>query len=190
MVEKVFFIGLILFAAASIFTVKLRRSIIYMSVFSLLMSFVALLYHAPDVAIAEAVIGCTLSTILYLIALKKKRICSICFVQQSNHFDDTYIHQGKKKILKVLERFLIEEGVEPQVVYSNEKLEQLLEHKNHNLILTYEDDKMILYGAVEDDLFIKTINFIKMKKKGRTFKNVEVIIYQMEGDTCSVEYLS
>ncbi len=58
-------------------TQKLRNAIIYMGVFSLSIAFVYMLYNAPDVAIAEAVIGSTLATILYLVALQKYKVFTI-----------------------------------------------------------------------------------------------------------------
>ena len=72
--EQISLIMLIVLAIATVQTRKLRNAVIYLGVFSLGMSFVYILYNAPDVAIAEAVIGSTLATILYLVALKKYRI--------------------------------------------------------------------------------------------------------------------
>ena len=71
MTLKIFLFLMILFAAIAIQTEKPVRGAIYLGVFSLICSFVFLLYAAPDVAIAEAIIGSTLSTILYLVALYK-----------------------------------------------------------------------------------------------------------------------
>lgn len=71
MILDLFYVSLVVFAIIAIQTAVLRNAIIYLSVFSLLCSIVYLFLGAPDVAIAEAAIGCTLSTILYLVALKK-----------------------------------------------------------------------------------------------------------------------
>ena len=76
-VEITLLISLIALAVATIEAKKLRRSVIYMGAFSLLSSFVYLLYNAPDVAIAEAFIGCTISVVLLLTALKKYRIINL-----------------------------------------------------------------------------------------------------------------
>ena len=70
MTEKIFLIGLIVLAIAAVNTSHLRRSIIYLGIFSLISSLVYLFYGAPDVAIAEAVIGSSLTTVLFLVALK------------------------------------------------------------------------------------------------------------------------
>jgi uncharacterized MnhB-related membrane protein len=71
MLLNIFLFLLIAFAIIAIQTTKLIRGAIYLGIFSLISSFCFLLYGAPDVAIAEAIIGSTLSTILYLVALYK-----------------------------------------------------------------------------------------------------------------------
>ncbi len=60
---EVTLILVVILAILAIQTNTLRRAIVYLCVFSLLCSFCYLLYQAPDVAIAEAVIGSTLATI-------------------------------------------------------------------------------------------------------------------------------
>jgi len=70
-VEQIFLILLIVFALFSVFATNLKHAIIGMGCFGLWMSFAYLFYHAPDVAIAEAVIASSLGTILYIITIKK-----------------------------------------------------------------------------------------------------------------------
>jgi len=70
-VDKIFLILLIVFALFSVFATNLKHAIICMGSFGLWMSFTYLYYHAPDVAIAEAVIASSLGTILYIITIKK-----------------------------------------------------------------------------------------------------------------------
>lgn len=72
MVETFFLILLLVTAFLTIQQRRLRTAVIFMAVFSLLSSIVFLLYQAPDVAMAEIVIGSTLSTVLYLVALSKQ----------------------------------------------------------------------------------------------------------------------
>ncbi|MDD3867633.1 MAG: DUF4040 domain-containing protein [Clostridia bacterium] len=72
MVETFFLMLLLVTAFLTIQQRRLRTSVIFMAVFSLLSSVVFLLYQAPDVAMAEIVIGSTLSTVLYLVALSKQ----------------------------------------------------------------------------------------------------------------------
>ncbi len=69
--ETIVFILLIIFALFSVFATNLKIAIICSSVFGVWISFAYLLYHAPDVAIGEAVIASSLGTILYIITIKK-----------------------------------------------------------------------------------------------------------------------
>jgi len=64
------YILLLLFAAYSVFAKNLKRAIIGFGVLGLWVSVAYMLYHAPDVAIAEAVISSVLTTILYIITIK------------------------------------------------------------------------------------------------------------------------
>jgi len=64
------YILMILFALFSVFAKNLKRAIIGSSVFGLWASVAYMLYHAPDVAIAEAIISSALATILYIITIK------------------------------------------------------------------------------------------------------------------------
>ncbi len=66
---NILFILLLIFAGAAIMTERPVRGAVYLGVFSLLCAFIFMLYQAPDVALAEAIIGSTLATILYLVAL-------------------------------------------------------------------------------------------------------------------------
>ena len=64
------YILLIIFALFSVFAKNLKRAIVGSSVFGLWVSIAYMLYHAPDVAIAEAVISSSLATILYIVTIK------------------------------------------------------------------------------------------------------------------------
>lgn len=64
------YILLIVFALFSVFAKNLKRAIIGSGVFGLWVSIAYIFYHAPDVAIAEAIISSALSTILFIITIK------------------------------------------------------------------------------------------------------------------------
>ena len=64
------YILLIVFALYSVFAKNLKRAIVGAGVFGLWVSIAYMLYHAPDVAIAEAVISSSLTTILYVVTIK------------------------------------------------------------------------------------------------------------------------
>lgn len=64
------YILLILFAIFSVFATNLKRAIVGSSVFGLWAGVAYMFYHAPDVAIAEAIISSSLTTILYIVTIK------------------------------------------------------------------------------------------------------------------------
>ena len=71
LIQMILLLLLVGLALGAIHTHALRHAVIYLGVYSLISSLIYLLYGAADVAITEAIIGCTLSTILFLVALKK-----------------------------------------------------------------------------------------------------------------------
>jgi uncharacterized MnhB-related membrane protein len=56
-----------------VFSKKLLHSLIFLSLFSMLLALKYLTLQAPDVAITEAALGTGLATIVYLVAIKKTR---------------------------------------------------------------------------------------------------------------------
>jgi len=64
------YILLIVFAIFSVFSRNLKRAIIGSCVFSLWLSVAYVLYQAPDVALAEAIVSACLTTILFIITIK------------------------------------------------------------------------------------------------------------------------
>ncbi len=69
-----FIYGLLLAAACGVvWSRNLIRSLIWLSIFSLLLTFQYVLYRAPDVAITEAALGTGLSTLVFLTAIRKTR---------------------------------------------------------------------------------------------------------------------
>jgi len=86
------YILLIIFALYSVFAKNLKRAIIGSGVFGLWVSIAYMLYHAPDVAIAEAVISSSLATILYVVTIKNYNDISTSFSRfSSKHFVTYFI---------------------------------------------------------------------------------------------------
>ena len=108
--------GMLLLAA--IFTVvaeRLMRAAFLAGVFSALAAFVYLLLGAPDVALAEAVIGSTLSTVIYLVAIKRCRIFTICCVERADG-----LSKALRKTLAILDRALKDHEIEPHLIQVSE----------------------------------------------------------------------
>lgn len=148
---RFFLILMIVFAVLAVRTRKLRRAVIHMGVFSLISSFAYLLYSAPDVAIAEAVIGSTLATILYLVALQKYKVFTIYYTNEdAAGINDKYISKGRGYILNMIEKFCISRELEPQVIYTTESLEQIISEHQYDLIVRQRDNRASIYGHKEN----------------------------------------
>lgn len=65
------YVFLLLAAINVVFAKKLLRSLIFLSLFSMLLALKYITLRAPDVAITEAALGTGLTTLVYLVAIKK-----------------------------------------------------------------------------------------------------------------------
>ncbi|MFN3284630.1 MAG: Na(+)/H(+) antiporter subunit B, partial [Pseudothermotoga sp.] len=69
-VAIVFLSAMVVLAVTSIQVKKAEIAVIYLGIFSLFNAIVYLFYSAPDLSLAEAVIGSALATALFLVAIK------------------------------------------------------------------------------------------------------------------------
>lgn len=154
MVEFLLLISLIILGFATVQTDNLMRTVIYSGAFSLVMALAFLYYNAPDVALAEAAIGVGLSTIMFLVALKKIRVYSVYYVDDSSQeFDDTDVYAIKNRVIRPLEIFLEKTvEVEPQVSYTNNSLTEALKEE-HEIIVNQQEELMYFYGDSGDEIF-------------------------------------
>ena len=144
--EILLMICLIVLAFITVQTRKLRRAAIFLGAFSLICSFAYLIYNAPDVALAEAVIGCTLSTILILIALKKYHVITIYYVINEQK-DSAAVKREKKELSTTLENFLVERGFEPQIIPTHLDERILCQNECFNLLIEHTTEGIIIYSS-------------------------------------------
>jgi len=154
MIEAILLVLLMIIALMAVSTDNLLRTIIYSEVFSLILALLFLYYNAPDVALAEAAIGVGLSTIMYLVALKKVQMYDICYVDESAiRFDDDNIHAIQNKVLSSLEKFIEQsEELEPRITYSNYDFNTIAEDE-HDIIIRKIGDTFYFYGQSTDVVF-------------------------------------
>jgi len=143
-VEIIVFSMMIVLAVAAVSSMKLRRAIIYLGAFSLLSSFVYLFSNAPDLAIAEAVIGCTISVILLLTALKKYRIMTIYYVEDK---DCEVSQKIGENLIEEMEEFLVAHEFEPQLVRTELDDESLHEQDKFDLLVVGVEKSINVYSA-------------------------------------------
>jgi len=67
----VLFALLVVSSTAAVFFQKVINSVISLSVFSVTLAVVFLIHQAPDVAMAEAVVGAGLTTALFLVTISR-----------------------------------------------------------------------------------------------------------------------
>lgn len=151
LVEIIMLLSLIILSIATVEGKKLRRSVIYLGAFSLLSSFVFLIYNAPDVAIAEAVIGCTISVVLFLTALKKYRIITIYYAYHHEEQLNKEISQVYcSKLIYDLELYLIDNEFEPQLIKTSLDDETLHENEDFDLLVVNTGDFISIYSAKDN----------------------------------------
>lgn len=140
------------FALLAIRSSLLRLAVIHLAVFSLLAAFLYLLYAAPELAIAEAVIGSGLVTLIYLAALKRNKVYTIAVLAEGyrSRLSDSYMkYMEKTKALQEIKRFFELREFEPQIVYSEKSLQEALEDSLFDLIILEEKDEIVAYGSDE-----------------------------------------
>jgi len=137
-------IFMVVFAIATLQSKSLRHSVIYLSVFSLLCSFAYTLYHAPDVAIAEAVIGCSLSTVLYLVAIKKYRIFRIYYSTQITPSHRTLLEDS---LITSIEKYMHSIELELDWIFTTDTFEHLHGFPDYDVIIEHTDTGFHIYGS-------------------------------------------
>ena len=155
MFQAFLLIALLIFASYSVFSDNIKRSVIYLGVFSLLMAVTYLHFNAPDVALAEAAIGVGLSTVMYLVATKKVSVYDICYVNEDVEvFNDKSIDEIMNNVVRPLELFLERtEEIEPQLAYTNHPIEKIMREDSHDFYVHRKGQLTYLYGESTDPIF-------------------------------------
>lgn len=143
---------MLIFAVFAIHAPMIRQAVIYLAVFSLAAAFLYVLYAAPELAVAEAIIGSGLVTLLYLAALKKNREYTVAVLAEGHGYrmSDAYItYLGRTKALQELRQFFELRELEVQFVFTSISLAEAQVHPRYDLILVEERDQLIAWGSTE-----------------------------------------
>ena len=153
MIEQMILIGLVVTALAALLTRSLRRSVIHLSIFSLLSSFVFLIYQAPDVAIAEAVIGCGLATALFLVALKRQRLITIYYLQPGlEQISDRTMPSNTARLFKDIETFYAGKDRAIQIIHSAKERQDVV-HSHKFDLMVIEDETCLEICSQDDECY-------------------------------------
>jgi uncharacterized MnhB-related membrane protein len=146
--EQVFLISLVIFAILAIQTHTLRHAVIYLSVYSLGSSVLFLIYGAPDVALAEAIIGSGLSVVFYLVALKRQRLMTIFLIE-----DDSLDPERQKelaRLLREIEHLYAKKELQSHVFRTDLDRLAILDQRDYDLLIAVEKGQVWIYGGQED----------------------------------------
>lgn len=145
-------LGLILFSILALNTKRPRNAVIYLGVFSIASAVIFLIYNAPDVALAEAIIGSAISTILFLVVLEKYQVLSIFY--RLRHDDEKHMSylQENETFISDLINFSSRNELDPHIYYTNQVVNDLLEQHEFALIVDDTMDGFVIYGHEENTL--------------------------------------
>ena len=163
--------GLIVITAmAALKTESLRSAIIFFSILSLLASFLFMLYQAPDVALAEAVIGSGIVTLLFLIALRQYGVYRICFADERGFLDEQgRIHADRaiwqvehEQLIESIEKFCLARELEPQLVVSGRPVAEEAENPKYDIVLSrVSGGRLEIHGNEENALLVEIMFYLQ-----------------------------
>ncbi len=134
-------------AAAIIFVNRLIYAVVFMSTFSTLAALVFLLIGAPDVALAEIVIGSTLSTIIFLISIKKHKLFIVYVVNDNGRGEETT--EKVKGIVKIIERYLKDNERQIHIIKTDFNAEALKKVDEQKVIIESASDDITVHFNCE-----------------------------------------
>lgn len=150
-IEKAMYILLIVFAFMSVQTPKLRRAVVYLAVFSAGSAFVYVLLGAPDAALAEAVIGSTIATVIYLSALQKYKVFTVYYTnEQRREYKRSDLFRRRNTVLQRMESFCSGKDLEAQIIYTTESKEDVMTKHGWDLIVRRNKNKFSIYGSEQN----------------------------------------
>jgi uncharacterized MnhB-related membrane protein len=165
---------LVILAIVALQTRRLRNSMIYLGLFSMTIAFVYLLYGAPDVAIAEAIIGSTMATVLYIVSFQKYRLFVIYVqIDQSHINDKIYKKNHYEPLLKIIEKYCGKSGVEPLVIYTVSSVEDIEAQHHYSVIIESQIPNIQLYVHREN---LKANHIIDRSLKEEFVMNMEKVV--------------
>ncbi len=144
MIEQVFLLSLLVISFIIVLTESMKRAVVYLGLFSLVCSVLFLLYGAPDLAIAEVVVASGLSTILYLVAIKKAAHFTIFVVAEQADGSAPAVPRPIERMLGHIRPFLVGKGLICEVHIVESEISQILNDGKADLILYKLDDEIFV----------------------------------------------
>jgi len=162
--EKIVLLLALIFAVLSIETKKMKQAVLYMGMFSFFCSSLYLLYMSPNVAIAEASIGCTLSIAIYLVALKKQKKFLVYVYSDISH-----------ELLELIESFCEHEDlIFHYIRFREDAYEEILNTREYNIVIHKNDDDIFLFSKEINYKVEALSNSLSMQKPDCTIQLIEM----------------
>lgn len=148
---------MILFALLAIHSAVIRRAVIYLAVFSLLAGLLYLLYAAPELAIAEAVIGSGIVTLLYLAALRRNHVYTIGVVTGADGHvrDEAVARIEHSEAVRDIRDFFIKREFETQLVFLTVPIDDALRDPGYDLVIAENDGRVVVYSDEESYVIVE-----------------------------------
>ncbi len=169
------YILLILLLLSGLFVVlihDLKFVIVGMGVLSLIATLCYLFYRAPDVAIAEGIIGSAITTILFIVAFKKHRTFYVYITTQSKA-QTNKLRRDKhtQELVSQILRYCKANELQLQCLYSS--ISPYVIEKEHvcDLILQHKDGEFHAYG-IDTEQHAHAIYEILSKEEIITFMSI------------------
>ncbi|HCX64039.1 MAG TPA: hypothetical protein DHN33_02355, partial [Eubacteriaceae bacterium] len=67
-----------------------------------------------------------------------------------NEINDGNIIKGRAFVLRDLERYFMEKEMEPQIIYTTDRYEDILGKKDYDLLIFQKRETLYLYGGAQD----------------------------------------
>ncbi len=169
--EQVLFVMILGVGLFVVLSHNLKRVIVAMSVLSLLATCAYLFYHAPDVAIAEGIIGCALTTILFIIAFKKHRTFYL-YVTSSSKAQINKLRRSRQtqEIVGQISRYCAAHELHMQCFYSYMTPLDISKEHVCDIILVHDEEGFSMYGY-ETETHVNEIIDILGKSGGEKIKH-------------------
>ncbi len=152
---QIVLVSLVVVAIITVHTNSIRNAVIYNAVFSMALSYTFLIYNAPDLAIAEAVISSVITTIIYFVAMKQYSIFTVfCHVSEGEVGDSHYRDEHHTHIVELIREYCLKQSLDPYFIYTTSHSKKIMEEHSYELIIEDGEDGNVNILAHEENLKI------------------------------------
>lgn len=142
---------ILLLAIMAVESTNLKTAVLALGMFSMILSVVYLLESAPDVALAEAAIGSTLSTIILLVALKNYKVFHVCLNDDEfREGQDTSVLSDAELLIKLVDDYCQLKELDMHLDVRHGHLDTAISTHRYDLVIHRTDEGDILYGRARN----------------------------------------